>query len=273
MARLELIRTLRELGLGLADVRRVLARETTVAAVAAVHVTALDAQIRALRLRRAVLAGLARREPRPEETTRLNRLARLADVERRRIVEDFLDEVFDDLDADPTLRQRLRYPGTELPDEPAPEQVEAWLELAELARDPDFRQRMRAMIEHSAAGRAAGGPGGEPGAYRWFARKVAGLVGAARERGVAPTDPAAADLLDRLLGPVDRSAVLTRVEAGADPRIARYRELLAAVEGVPAPPSTTADHAWLAAALRAHPHPPNRLDPSPAAREDLRHGR
>ncbi|MFJ9911031.1 MerR family DNA-binding protein [Actinacidiphila glaucinigra] len=45
MARLELIRTLRDLGLGLEDVRRVLERETTtVAAVAAVHVEALDAQ-------------------------------------------------------------------------------------------------------------------------------------------------------------------------------------------------------------------------------------
>jgi DNA-binding transcriptional MerR regulator len=64
VARLELIRTLRELGLGLEDVRRVLERET---AVAAVHVKALDAQIRALRLRRAVLSTVARRQPRPEQ--------------------------------------------------------------------------------------------------------------------------------------------------------------------------------------------------------------
>ncbi|MFF5441749.1 MerR family transcriptional regulator [Streptomyces achromogenes] len=45
-ARLELIRTLRELGLGLEEVRTVLAGERTVAEVAATHVAALDARIR-----------------------------------------------------------------------------------------------------------------------------------------------------------------------------------------------------------------------------------
>ncbi|WP_371786705.1 MerR family transcriptional regulator [Streptosporangium subroseum] len=45
VARLQLVRTLRELGLGHAEVRRVVRRETTVAAVAAVHVRALDAQM------------------------------------------------------------------------------------------------------------------------------------------------------------------------------------------------------------------------------------
>ena len=57
--------TLRELGLGLAEVRRVLDRQATVAEVAATHVEALDTQIRTLRLRRAVLATVARRKPGP----------------------------------------------------------------------------------------------------------------------------------------------------------------------------------------------------------------
>ena len=46
---------------GLADVRRVLAGNVTVAEVAATHVAALDTQIRTLRLHRAVLASVARR--------------------------------------------------------------------------------------------------------------------------------------------------------------------------------------------------------------------
>jgi DNA-binding transcriptional MerR regulator len=57
VARLELVRTLRELGLGLDDVRRVPAGETTVAEVAATHVAALDAQIRSLRVTRRRLAS------------------------------------------------------------------------------------------------------------------------------------------------------------------------------------------------------------------------
>lgn len=60
-ARLELVASLRELGLGLADVRRVLDRQVTVAEVATVHLEALDAQIRTLRLRRAVLAAVVKR--------------------------------------------------------------------------------------------------------------------------------------------------------------------------------------------------------------------
>ena len=46
VARLDLVRTLRELGLGLDVVQAVLARACTVAEVAAAHVTVLDAQIR-----------------------------------------------------------------------------------------------------------------------------------------------------------------------------------------------------------------------------------
>jgi DNA-binding transcriptional MerR regulator len=52
VARLDLVWTLRELGLGLEVVRAVLARATTLAQVAAAHVAVLDEQIRILRLRR-----------------------------------------------------------------------------------------------------------------------------------------------------------------------------------------------------------------------------
>lgn len=69
VARLELIRTLRQLGLGLDHVRAVLAGETTVAEVAATHVAALDAQIRSLKVTRAVLSTVARRGSTAEEMT------------------------------------------------------------------------------------------------------------------------------------------------------------------------------------------------------------
>ena len=86
MARLELVATLRELGLGLAEVQQVLDRQATVAEVAATHVEALDAQIRTLRLRRAVLATVARRKPGTEEMTLMNKLATLSAQERKQII-------------------------------------------------------------------------------------------------------------------------------------------------------------------------------------------
>ena len=62
-------------------------RQATVAEVAAAHVGALDAQIRTLRLRRAVLAAVALRKPGPEEMTLMNKLARLSAQERRQIID------------------------------------------------------------------------------------------------------------------------------------------------------------------------------------------
>src|SRR5439155_12472586 len=132
----------------------VLERETTVAAVAAIHVRALDAQIRALRLNRVVLSTVARRQSDAEEVELMNKLARLSARERRAIIEDFAEEVFGGLDADPLLHERMRSTVPELPDDATPEQVDAWIELAELVADSEFRRRMRRMAEHNAQGRA-----------------------------------------------------------------------------------------------------------------------
>ena len=60
VARLDLVRTLRELGLGLDEVRLVLEKRSSVADVAAAHVAAIDARIRVLRTQRAVCTLLAR---------------------------------------------------------------------------------------------------------------------------------------------------------------------------------------------------------------------
>jgi DNA-binding transcriptional MerR regulator len=68
-ARLELVRTLRELGLDLATIRRVVDRETTLAEVAAAHADALDAQIRTLRLAWPALTASPARSPRNCPTT------------------------------------------------------------------------------------------------------------------------------------------------------------------------------------------------------------
>src|SRR4051812_13536267 len=64
-ARLDLVRTLRDLGLDLATIRRVVAREASLAEIAAAHVEALGTEIQVLRLRRAVLTAVARRGATP----------------------------------------------------------------------------------------------------------------------------------------------------------------------------------------------------------------
>ncbi|RKN47205.1 MerR family transcriptional regulator [Streptomyces hoynatensis] len=258
LARLDLIRTLRELGLDLATVRRVLSREVGVPEVAAAHVEALDVQIRTLRLRRAVLRAVAKRDPGQQELRMMHRLAQLSDEERRRLIEDFVSEIFDDLDANPEFVAMMRSAVPELPDDPSPAQLDAWVELAELVQDPGFRASVRRAAEYQAADRAEGAPQGmQHELAQWVRERVTRAV----EDGIAPDSPAAAPVLAELVAryaaefgaedtPAYRARLLTRLEAGNDPRAERYWQLMATVNGWPIPPSLSPVFDWFARALR-----------------------
>jgi DNA-binding transcriptional MerR regulator len=246
VARVELVRTLRELGLGLDDVGRVLDGRATVAEVAAAHVTALDAQIRSLKVSRAVLSTVSKRGSTAEETTLMNRLARLSATERLQIIDDFKADVFGGLDVEPDLRDRISDLRIELPDDPTPEQVDAWIELAELVQDPAFRVRMRAFLQLSTP---VPGQSQPPGARIWWARQVVNTVATARASGVRPDDVAATELVAGMFGDEDPAAVLTCLQAGIDAGAERYRRLVSRVRGQRSAPDATEDLQWLAAAL------------------------
>jgi len=118
LARLGLVRTLRDLGIGLAAITRVLAREVSVAEVASAHADALDLQIRTLRLHRAVLRAVARRDCPPEEMELMHKVATLTAAQRRRLISDFIDSVFGGLDVSPGFLAMMRGAMPDLPDEP-----------------------------------------------------------------------------------------------------------------------------------------------------------
>jgi DNA-binding transcriptional MerR regulator len=104
VARLDLVRTLRDLGLDLPTIRKVVDREISLPEVAAAHAEALAAQIRMLRLRRAVLTAVAKRGSNPKEMDLMHKLAKLSEDERRRLIGDFLDTAFGGLDANSDFR-------------------------------------------------------------------------------------------------------------------------------------------------------------------------
>ena len=122
----ELVATLRELGLGLADVRRVLAGQASIAEVAAAHRDALDAQIRVLRLHRAAMAVVVKRSASDEEKAMMNKFAEMPAAERRQMIDESLAEVFQGLEPSPARAQRWAA-AWDLPDDPSPGQVEAWV--------------------------------------------------------------------------------------------------------------------------------------------------
>ncbi|MER6383659.1 MerR family transcriptional regulator [Streptomyces sp. NPDC001250] len=258
VARLDLVRTLRELGLDLPTIRRVVDRELSLPEVAAAHAEALAVQIRVLRLRRAVLTAVAERGSTPEETELMNRLAQLSEDERRRLIGDFLDAVFGGLDADPAFAGVMRSMTPELPDNPEAEQLQAWVELAEMSLDPGFRAAVRRMAEDQAAERARSDMRGP---RRDIAAAVRDQAGPALTAGIDPASPQADPIVAEftahyahLLGRPDdielRRRLATRLESVNDPRRERYLQLLAVVNGWPAPESLAPVFDWSVQALR-----------------------
>ena len=269
-ARLDLVRSLRELGLGLDVVRAVLSRATTVADVAAAHVRVLDGQIRALRLQRAVLSMVARRGHTIEETLLMHKLARLSARERQQIIDDFVDDTFAGVDPKTPAMDIARNMRL-LPDDPAPGemnaeemnaeemnagQVDAWVELAELVADPDFRRRVRSM---AVAGPGDGAP--ETPEPALDSGVVTEHAGQALAQQIAPGSPEGQAVLDQILGPGASAArqaqLLGQLETFTDARVERYWQLLAIINGWPAPPAAVPSFEWLIAALRANPGQPS----------------
>ncbi|MFI8458295.1 MerR family transcriptional regulator [Kitasatospora sp. NPDC085464] len=275
VARLELVRTLRELGLGLPEIRSVLERERALPAVVAAHAEALDVRIRVLRLQRAVLGAVARRGSTPEELTMVHRLARLSEDERERLVGEFLTGVFGGSVAGGSVAGGSaavgsaaggRFAGVarsltpELPADPSAEQVEAWVELAQLAADDGFRELLRGLLADEAAEAGEGRP--RPG----LAVAVRELAGPAVAAGVVPESPEAAVIAAELLtryaamlpdgaeavrgrsgdrsGDRLRGRLGERLAAMADLRRERYLHLLAVVNGWSEPESRAIELDW-----------------------------
>lgn len=251
VAQARLVRTLRELGIGLADVKRVLGAEASLEDVAAAHARALDAQIRVLRLRRALLRAVAR-SPNPQELERMTDLTTMTAEERRNILQEYLDAVFG---ADPSpVADRVRKGAPELPDDPTADQLAAWVELVELLRDPDYIEMSRRMAVRARA-ETAGPDDGDA-----VARAVGEHAGRAVRAAVDPTSAQALAVIERIeaLTPSashDRVQLAERIEAFTDRRVLRYWTLVGIVNGWDRPPATDQSvdaWEWYARALRAH---------------------
>ncbi|RJQ71954.1 MerR family transcriptional regulator [Pseudonocardiaceae bacterium YIM PH 21723] len=259
--RLDLVRTLRELGLDLASVRRVLEHRATLAEVAAAQADALDTQIRTLRLHRSILRAVVKRNPTTEELTRMQDIARATTQERRRIIDEFLDSIFEGVPVSEEFESRFRSAKPDLPDDPSPEQVEAWVELAELVADQDFRAALRRVGERAWGGGVL--PTDAPTQQRLL-ELAQDRAGTAEQTGVDPASAEAravvAEVFAAYAAAVGREydaefhrELLVQFESGADPRGARYWELLRVINDWPPFSQAKAlPWEWLITAAKAH---------------------
>jgi len=137
----------------------------------------------------------------------------------------------------------MRELPAELPDDPTPAQVDAWVELAELIADPGFRQRARTMA-------VAGQQDPEPASELDY-QAVQDLAGQALASGIAPASAEGQAVLDHLVPAAARPATLHQLQTFTDARVERYWQLLGIVNGRPPFPPAVPAFEWLIAALSA----------------------
>ena len=277
IARLELVRTLRDLGAGLDDIRRVLAAETTPRELALTHLRLVEDQLRQFRARRAVLRTIVRQNTTTEQVSLMHKLVSMSDDDRDRLITQFWDFVTDGLDTHPSYVERLHSRRPKLPEEPTTEQLEAWIELADLVQDEQFRTALRNNLHrtfNTDKGKLMATPEMMARAER---RRVLYLEAqAAYKAGVAADSPQARDIAERMVADtaefaaamtgthdVDKArrsmldfdphrAAQTRARLTGTNLLARYGMLVATINGTPTPDPVRPDavHEWLAAALR-----------------------
>jgi DNA-binding transcriptional MerR regulator len=243
-SRLELIRTLRELGIDLPTIARVLGRELTVAQVARAHAEALEATVRMLRVRQAVLRVVASRDTDWEELELMNRLAKSDAAERKRILEGFVDRVFDGIEDEHHTSEQfaalMRTAFPDLPPEPTQRQVEAWVELVELVQDEDFIARTRQMAAYGAAKRARLDDAAWELDQKAFGAVLAPRAADAWSSGLAADSAQGRarareifrEWAEALGRPADAAQLATVVEALTvmnDPRVSRFWQLVGTV--------------------------------------------
>jgi DNA-binding transcriptional MerR regulator len=260
IVRLDLIRTLREAGLGLPTIQRVLRRDMHLSDALRLRLTAVEAHITSLQHVAAALRAALRSEPTEQDIRRLCAVTRLSNEERKAVIEGFYQQVSEGIPIDQQwMRSMIEASAPKLPEEPTPAQIDAWIELAEIVSDPGFIQNMRA----SAAG--AWKEGFDVAAYKRASDEAVRAAGEALARGVAPTDAEAEPVVKRFVTeiaaasgkPADAAFMASMRERYEkhDPRAARYWELVAIMNNQPCMTGPAREWGWIAGAIKHHIHP------------------
>lgn len=267
VASLELVRTLRELGASLDDIRQLLADKITLPDLAAAHLALVERQLSRFQARRAVLRTIVRQRSTTAQVSLMHKLVSMSDDDRVRLLEEFWTDVTDGLDAQGFFVDYLRSWWPNLPAEPTSGQLEAWIELADMVQSVEFREAVRRFFSETFAAAARGlesTPTDDDAE-----QQVALLTEAkaAAEAGVPVDSPQARELAGRWVtwmaarvGNQNIADVQRQlVDADPGPHVARHVELLgryssltATVNGAPQPQASDAPAStWLHAAVTA----------------------
>jgi DNA-binding transcriptional MerR regulator len=265
LVRLDLIRCLRDAGLGLDAIREVLSRELSLAEALKLRLQALEAEIAAQRrVASALRAALRSPELTEADLRRFWTMTTLSRAERRSVVERFYQQVSQGTKIDPAwVHQVIEASVPELPDDPSPAQCDAWIELSSFLDDPGFAANMRSNAKDFWDNDAF-----DPAAYRRASEPLIEKARQAVAAGFEPTSERAKSLAQgwlettaRLMGrepDPDFKKWLQEKYEQHDPRASRYWELVAILRGQ-SKNAGPKEWDWIIAAMKHH------LAPSPSS--------
>lgn len=260
-ARLDLIRALREAGVGLAAIGKLIGRRLSLADVLQARLAILETEIAARRRMAAVLrATLRLPNPADADLRRFWTMANRSNKDMHALVERFVERIADGATMDEDWRRRMIETSVpDLPDDPTPEQIAAWTELADMLEDEDFARDLKTEMAAFWTGAF------DLAAYRDAALATYGAAQAAIAKGISPQAAEAQAIADAWLGDSARAMGREPGRAFLDwhfaqyekqsGRIGRYRHLLAVLRGENDSAKPDRVWAWLNDALRALPAP------------------
>jgi DNA-binding transcriptional MerR regulator len=258
IVKLDLVRTLRDAGLGLDAIRAVLRREMTLADALRLRLGAVEAHIASLRCIAAALRASLRSEPTEHDIRRLSAVTRLSNEERKATIERFYEKVGEGIPIDKQwMKSMIEASAPKLPDDPTTAQLDAWVELAEIVSDPKFVESLRASAKE------VWKPGFDMTALRSANDKALEAAQEARRRGALPESDEGKAVVETYLAdlaktsgsnPADpkfRAGVRDRFERH-DPRASRYWELVGILNGKHEMASRVEEWKWIVTATMHH---------------------
>jgi DNA-binding transcriptional MerR regulator len=255
--RLDLVRALRDAGLGIEAVKRVLRNDLSLADALRLQLAAVEAHAASLqRVAAALRAALRAGDPKESDLRRLCAVTQLTNEERKRVIEGYYLRIADGIPADSPWKKLAEAKSPHLADNPTPEQLDAWIELSELLSDEGFVELQRKNTREAAEAKL------DMLKLRAANFDAARAAADARAQGASPGSEAGRAIVEAFVAAIADAAgksVDERLRRGMyerylafDPRHPRYWELVAIMTGHASAPGTVADWSFIAEAVKLH---------------------
>jgi DNA-binding transcriptional MerR regulator len=251
LARLDLIRALREAGVSLETIRNVLSRQRTLTEVLQIRLGTLEAEIASRRRIAAVLRATLRvSEPAECDLGRLSAATTLSKTKFKETLERVFEKVTNGHHMGDAWKAHIIDASTpELPDEPMPEQIDAWNEIMKMITDESEIAGMRAEM-------ASWNDESDPSAYTEATKEMLAKAREAIDKGEQPTSAAGIATARTWLGKIaeamkrDPDETFMEWARKHNARSSRYQKLLAILRGDGGNASPGREWLWLHEAMK-----------------------